>query len=133
MARALLDTHILLWWRSRPARLSRRQRDDLLRWEKASDQIAISDISLWEIANLAEKGRIEIPMPADLWLGRLENDPMIRILPITARVAAESVRLTPSFHKDPADRLIVATALCYGLRLMTADDQIRKWGGVPTL
>jgi PIN domain nuclease of toxin-antitoxin system len=133
VARALLDTHILLWWRSQPARLTRRQRGELLRWEKASEQVAISDITLWEIANLAEKGRIEIPTPFDLWLVRLENDPMITILPITARVAAESVRLTRSFHKDPADRLIVATALCYGLRLMTADHRIRNWGGVPVV
>lgn len=131
MARALLDTHILLWWRSSPARLSRRQRADLLRWEKASDQVAISGITLWEIANLAEKRRIEMPSPADVWLGRLENDPMIVILPITARVATESARLTYGFHKDPVDRLIVATALCHGLRLMTADGRIRKWGHVP--
>jgi PIN domain nuclease of toxin-antitoxin system len=130
---ALLDTHILLWWRSRPVKLSRRQRDELLRCERASDTIAISGISLWEIANLAQKGRIEIPTPVDLWLARLEDDPMITILPITARVAAESARLTGSFHKDPADRLIVATALCHGLRLMTADARIRKWGGVPVL
>jgi PIN domain nuclease of toxin-antitoxin system len=55
------------------------------------------------------------------------------VLPITAAVAAESARLGRDFPKDPADRIIVATARCHGLRLVTADEHIRRWGKVPVV
>jgi PIN domain nuclease of toxin-antitoxin system len=58
---------------------------------------------------------------------------MIRVLPMTSRIAVESVRLGPDFPKDPADQIIVATARCHGLSLITADEDIRRWGKLPVI
>ncbi len=78
-----------------------------------------------------ERGRLEIPAPLELWLEEVETHPLIKILPLTARIVAESIRLGRDFHNDPADQMIVATARCHGLRLVTADERIRRWGKVP--
>jgi len=66
-----------------------------------------------------------------MWLEEIESE--LVVLPITARIAAESVRLGDDFPKDPAGQLIAATARCHGLTLMTADERIRRWGRVPLL
>lgn len=79
---------------------------------------------------MVERGRLDIDRPLDLWLAEVESHPLISVLHITARIAAESVRLGEDFHNDPADQIIVATARCFGLRLITADERIRSWGRV---
>jgi len=68
-----------------------------------------------------------------LWLNEVASHPLLKILPITAEIAAESVRLGDDFHRDPADQIIVATARCHDLTLVTADDRIRGWGKVRVL
>lgn len=133
MPAILLDTHILVWWRLDSERLSRSQVRRLQDLETRQEPIAISAITLWEIAKLAARGRIEMAEPLDVWLEEIERHALIEILPLTARVAAESTRLGPDFHNDPADQMIVATARLHGLPLMTADVRIRKWGKVPLL
>jgi PIN domain nuclease of toxin-antitoxin system len=133
MARILLDTHILIWWRLNSRRLDRNRARRLQELENKQQPVSISAISLWEIAVLASHDRIEIDDPLDGWLEETEAHPLIEVLPLSARVAAESVRLGPDFHNDPADRIIAATARVHGLYLMTADDRIRKWGQVPVL
>ncbi len=129
----LLDTHVLIWWRLDSQRLDRSQARRLQDLENRQKPIAISAITLWEIAMLEARGRIEIAEPTDIWLEELEGHPLVEVLPLTARIAAESVRLGPDFHNDPADQIIVATARVHGLPLMTADKRIRKWGKVPIL
>ncbi|MEK7405879.1 MAG: type II toxin-antitoxin system VapC family toxin [Acidobacteriota bacterium] len=99
------------------------------RWPRRA--VALSAISLWELAKMFERGRLEIPAPLELWLEEVETHPLIKILPLTARIVAESIRLGRDFHNDPADQMIVATARCHGLRLVTADERIRRWGKVP--
>jgi PIN domain nuclease of toxin-antitoxin system len=101
--------------------------------EAGSVAAAISGITLWEAAVLVEKGRLQIAGSLDLWLDEIQRHPLLTVLPITAAVAIESVRLGRDFPKDPADRLIVATARCHGLRLLTADENIRRWGKVPVI
>jgi PIN domain nuclease of toxin-antitoxin system len=133
MPTVLLDTHILIWWRLDSRRLSRNQIRLLQDLEKRGQPVAISAITLWEMAMLAARGRIGIGEPLGVWLEEIENHPLITVLPLTARIAAESVRLGPDFHNDPADQLIVATARLHGLHLMTADERIRVWGKVPTV
>jgi PIN domain nuclease of toxin-antitoxin system len=133
MLSVLLDTHILLWWRSDAGGLTPTQRRTLQELERKGSPVAISAITLWELANLVACGRRRITVPLDAWLEELENHPLIAVLPLTARVVADSVQLGADFHKDPADRIIVATARCHGLRLMTADQRIRRWGRVPLI
>lgn len=123
----LLDTHAWVWWLQGDARLGRhlvQKLDDL----PADDRPAISDISLWEVATLASLGRLEFPGTLEAWLAIAANPKTVRILPVTARIAAEVARLPDSFHRDPADRLIVATSRVHGLRVLTRDEAIAKSG-----
>jgi PIN domain nuclease of toxin-antitoxin system len=131
MLSVLLDTHILLWWRTGTGRLTPAQTRTLEDHERKGWPLAISAITLWELANLVAAGRRQISLPLDSWLEEIENHPLITVLPLTARIVAESVQLGADFHKDPADRIIVATARCHGMRLVTADERIRRWGRVP--
>ncbi len=133
MATVLLDTHILIWWRLDSKRLSRNQVRRLQHLENRQEPLAISAITLWEIAKLSKRGRIEMVEPLDVWLAEIEAHPLIEVLPLTARIAAESVNLGPDFHDDPADQVIVATARLHGMPLMTADERIRSWGRIPVL
>jgi PIN domain nuclease of toxin-antitoxin system len=80
---------------------------------------------------MGRRGVLLEKAPWEVWLEQLENHPLLAVLPLTARIAAESVRLGEDFPKDPADQIIVATARCHSLRLVTADQRIRRWGKVP--
>jgi PIN domain nuclease of toxin-antitoxin system len=95
-----------------------------------ADSLAIADISIWELAKLVELGRLELYIPLGDFL-RQALSPEIVVLPITPAIAVKVATLEASgFHKDPADQLIVATALAHGLRLVSNDTRIRQWGGV---
>ncbi|MBY0506851.1 MAG: type II toxin-antitoxin system VapC family toxin [Bryobacteraceae bacterium] len=132
MKRAVLDTHILLWWRQgETKRLSGRQRRLLEHLEKEGEFV-VSVISLWEVAKLAAGKRIALALPMDVWMDGLTQIPGLRVEPLSHRIIAASVALE-NFHRDPADQLIVATALCLGLPLITSDERIRKWEGIITL
>ena len=131
MPSLLVDTHILIWWQLDSRRLAREHAALLEEQERLGRPLGISAISLWEIAMMVARGRLEVSKPLDLWLEEMEASPLLVILPLTARVATESVRLGDDFQRDPADRIIVATARCHGLRLLTADERIRRWGKVP--
>ena len=126
----LLDTHILVWWRTEFHRLSKPQAQVLEKLEEQGQPVGVSAISLWELALLMHRGRITVDMPLGMWLDRLETHPLITIFPLTTKIAAESVRLGDDFPRDPADQIIVATARCHSLTLITADERIRKWGHV---
>jgi PIN domain nuclease of toxin-antitoxin system len=92
--------------------------------------MALSAITLWEVAMLLERGRISIAKSLAEFLSDIESHPLLTVLPLTASIAVESAALGSDFHRDPADRIIVATARCHGLTLITADERIRKWGKV---
>jgi PIN domain nuclease of toxin-antitoxin system len=126
----LVDTHIALWWWLDDAALPARDAEILEESALRSQVVGLSAISLWEIAILVEKGRIRLTGSVDALLEDIERHPAVDVLPLTARVALESTRLGPSFPRDPADRIIAATARCHGLRLMTADERIRDSGVV---
>ena len=126
----LLDTHILVWWLLGVKRLSAAQSRALDDLESNRQSVALSAMSLRELAKLIQDGRFEVDATLEDWLDGIESHPLITILPITAKVAAESVKLGDDFPCDPADQIIVATARCHGLTLITADDRIRKWGKV---
>jgi PIN domain nuclease of toxin-antitoxin system len=124
---ALLDTHILLWWFERPKRLTTKQRGTLERANDAS-ALGVSDVTLWEIALLLERGRIRLALPLDEWLARATAGPMVERYGISPAVAREVVDLATTRDWDPADRIIVATARVLGVPLVTSDTRIVESG-----
>lgn len=129
---ALLDTHVLVWWVNGDRQLSRAQSRELAGAD-ASDPLLLSDISLWEIATLHELGRIELRLPIREWLERAAAPPLVRRIGISPAIAAEVASLPPEFHRDPADRIIVATARVLGADVLTSDGRIADSGVVPTV
>ena len=121
---ALLDTHILVWAREDPARLTKRQRDVLHRIQAKEGRVAISAITLWEIGMMMAKKAIKTKASLPSLLSEVESSPWVQVLPVNAAVAAESIAIRPSLKTDPADWLIVATARVFRLPLLTSDKRI---------
>jgi PIN domain nuclease of toxin-antitoxin system len=121
---ALLDTHILVWARQDPDRLNTRQRKLLEDVQAREARLAISAITLWEIAMLYSKGRLKTKASLPSLLNEIETSPWIRVLPVNAAVAAESAAIGPGLKTDPADHMIVATSRVFRLPLLTADERI---------
>ncbi len=126
----LLDTHVVVWWLTDDRKLSKAHAKLLERSERSGSAVGVSALSLWEIAKLAERGRLELTQSVDDCLDQLETSAFVTILPLTARVAVESTRLGARFHADPVDQLIAATARCHGLTLLTVDERIIESGVV---
>ncbi len=126
----LLDTHIVIWWLTDDRKLAKGHAKLLERSERSGSTVGVSVISLWEIAKLVERGRIELTQSVDDCLEQLETSAFVTVLPLSARVAIESTRLGTRFHADPIDQLIAATARCHGLALLTVDERIIESGVV---
>jgi PIN domain nuclease of toxin-antitoxin system len=124
----LLDTHAWLWLTSDPDRLGEAARK-AIRNERSR---SIAAISCWEVAMLAARGRIELDRDPVSWMEDSLRAEDIELLPLTPAVAVASAQLEP-FHGDPADRLIVATALAHGAPLVTKDENIKASGIVKTV
>ncbi len=127
----LLDTHVVLWLTSDPARLSAKAKRTIEETRKNGDGLAICDITLLELATLASKGRINLTISLESLLRELEQ--RFTVLPISSGACARSIELPATYPKDPADRIIGATALVEGLTLLTADRGIRRSKAVPTI
>ena len=130
--KALLDTHILLWWHGDRGRLSREQQD-VIAAAGVDSPLEISDISLWEVAMLYNLGRIRLTIPLREWLDKAVAAPLVRRHGISPAVAAELASLPDSFHRDPADRILVATTRVLGATLLTRDKRIIEAELVDTL
>jgi PIN domain nuclease of toxin-antitoxin system len=130
--RALLDTHVLLWWFASDNRLPAAYQR-VIRKAGPESPLWVSDISLWEIATLAGLGRIKLPLPVRTWLERATAPPLVQRIGISPAVAAEVAALPATFHRDPADRIIVASARVLGATLLTHDQRIVAAGLVPIL
>ena len=126
----ICDTHILLFWAHEPERLSPTARQALEKGQSRGE-LAIADITLWELALLHERGRLLLPadVDADFYLKQLLAALRLQVLPITPKIALLS-RSDLFLHGDPADRLIGATALQLGARLITADSKLRALPGL---
>lgn len=125
MTTYILDTHILLWWLEDGGRLSVKCKR-IISSATADHPLIVCDISLWEIATLFELERISLAIPLQEWLQRATAPPLVRVYPITPAVAAEVASLPADFHRDPADRIIVATTRLIGATLLTGDERIWK-------
>lgn len=128
----LLDTHVLIWWLESGRKLSRKQRE-VIRAATLERPLYVADISLWEIATLAQLGRIRLRLPLRDWLEAATAPPLVRRVGISPAIAAELATLPPGFHRDPADRILVSTARVLGATLLTQDKRITDAGIVPTL
>lgn len=122
----LLDTHALIWLDQDDPALgpAARQRADT---SLKDNCLAVSAISFWETAMLAAKGRIVMSLPLPTWRRDLLSLGLIEI-PVDGEIGITAVHLE-NLHSDPADRMIIATALLWGAILMTADQRILDWSG----
>jgi len=130
--KAVLDTHILLYWFGNAESLSAEQRH-VLQTASAGNPLLVSDISLWEIATLYSLKRITLDRPLRVWLERATAAPLVIRVGISPAIAAEVARIPESFHRDPADRILVATARVLGAVLLTSDPRIRDAALVGTV
>jgi PIN domain nuclease of toxin-antitoxin system len=124
----LLDTHIALWLDSGNDRLRSSTRaliDDC--WQNGGT-ILLSAVTAWEIALLVDTGRIELDLPVDAWVQRFLDRPGIEAVPLAHRAAARSYQLHHLEHRDPADRLLIATAIELRCPLVTYDERITQFG-----
>ena len=128
----LLDTHVLIWWLTDSARLSPAQREAIASASAASP-LLVSGISLWEVATLHSLGRVRLSVPLRDWLEAAVAPPLVRLHGISPAIAAELAALPDSFHRDPADRILVATARVLGATLLTQDRRIVEAGLVNVL
>lgn len=125
----LLDTHAWLWWVADPSKLSRKAYAEI----KRADRIGISAISCLEVATAAAKGRISIDRGVLDWLEQALAQPAVELLPLTPAISVKATQLGAAFHGDPADRIIVATALLEAAVLVTKDARILNYAAVPTI
>jgi len=125
----ILDTHVLLWSLLQPEELSETIKQ-LIGLAQENNQLFICSISLLEIAMLKLKKRINIYEPIKDFLESIHNLDGLSVKDISPEIAAESVSLMDDFHGDPADKIIVATARCYGATLLTRDQKILNWANL---
>lgn len=126
----LADTHIVVWLALEPDRLSTKARS-AVRDARRGEGLAISDISLLELATLVVKERVQLKTSLESFLREVEA--RFVVLPITGRACILALGLPPSYPKDPADRIIAGTALAEGLALITADRAVRESKAVHTI
>jgi PIN domain nuclease of toxin-antitoxin system len=119
MTTVLLDTHVIHWWSAEPRRLSQ----TASRAIEQADELAVAAISWYELAWLAEHERIQATIPVRSWLQQLGEH--VRTVGSNPAVAATAASLPSGFPGDPADRLIYATAVEHGWRLVTKDQRLR--------
>lgn len=128
----LLDTHAWVWWVTEDRRLSKPARLAIDKGQR-TESLALSLISIWEVAKKVEKGQFVLDRPLDDWLDQATARPGLQLAELTRPVLAESCRLPPPFHGDPADQIIVATARDRDAVIVTKDQQIRGYAHVRSI
>jgi len=128
----VLDTHALVWWVAGDAALSKKAKA-AIDHEQDGGQIIVSAISAWEIAMLVERERLALSMEVQSWLATVAQIESVSFVPVDVEIACRSVQLPGAFHRDPADRIIVATARKLAAPLVTVDDKIRAYAHVKSI
>ena len=123
----VLDTHALLWWANGERAQLSAAATSAINAEMDGGQILISSMSAWELAMLVERGRVALSMDIASWLDTLSRIDAVQMVPVDSEIAVKSVQLPGDFHKDPADRIIVATARKFAAPLVSADEKIRAY------
>jgi PIN domain nuclease of toxin-antitoxin system len=127
----LLDTHVAIWLSYDYGRISSKAQTAIKEARKEKSGMAVSAMTLIEIAMLSSYGRVRLTPDLETFL--LEIEQRFVVLPITANIARQAFELPPAYPKDPVDRVIGATALIEDLSLLTADTEIRRTRAIPTL
>ena len=127
----LVDTHVVVWLAFDQKQISNKARAAIDKARDLGDGLAISDITLLEVGTLAIRGRVHLRISLESFLQEIEA--RFVVFPITGRACARAMSFPTTYPKDPADRLIGATALVEGLSLITADREIRRSKLVPTI
>jgi len=127
----ILDTHIWVWWVDGSSQLTAQYQNRIE--EHKANGLGISVISCWEVAKLVENGRIKLQCSVEEWIEQALAYSGVQLLQLTPRIVVESTQLPGSFHRDPADQIIVATARIWSCPLLTADDRILKYPHVKLL
>ncbi len=126
----LLDTHVWIWTQEQPEAIGKKARAIL---ETTSEELCMSAVSSLEIARLVSGGLLELKGSLDRWVRSAVDSMEARSIDVDHRVAIEAYKLPGRFHKDPADRMLVATARINDLTLVTADERILAYGEVRSL
>src|SRR5258707_636594 len=126
----LLDTHVWVWASEAPRQLGRKTRQLL---EDVSCTRAVCAVSTLELARLVWAGDLILQIPLGEWVEKSLADLRADSLPVTHQLAIEAYRLPEPFHRDPADRQIVACARLHELTVATADERILNWKHVATI
>ncbi len=113
----VLDTHIWLWWVNDEHQALSEYRRELLGY---ADVVAVSAMSCFEVSWLERHGRIELPLPREVWFEKALQGSGITLIPVTLPIASLAVDI-PEHHKDPQDRMIIATSIVYDALLMSDD------------
>ncbi len=128
----VLDTHAWIWFTSDPQILSKTAKKAVDAAVKEKN-VLISSISSWEVALLVKKGRLKLSMDVQDWIAISENLPFIEFIPVSNSIAVKSVNLPQPLHPDPADRIIIATALSTGASVITKDKKLTDYKHVKTI
>ena len=128
----VLDTHTWIWFISNPEYLSSRA-EKAVNAAVKDKSILISSISAWEIALLVQKKRLKLTLEVTDWIAKSESLPFIQFVPVTNSIAVKSVNLPIPLHPDPADRIIIATALSVGAPLVTKDKKLLGYSPIKTI
>jgi PIN domain nuclease of toxin-antitoxin system len=127
----LLDTHVVVWLAFDLSRLSRQATAAIDKARQHGDGLAICEITLLELTALESKGRIHLDISLETFLREVEV--RFVVLPITGRAGVLALGLPAAYPKNPADRIIGATALAEGLPLLTADREVQRSKALPTI
>src|SRR5262245_18180931 len=125
----LMDTHVWLWYLDGATHELPETITALLRSANRSHDLLVSDIAVWEIATKVAKGKLRLAVDVALWVRRAERAPGIAFLPIDREVLLLSTTLPGVLHGDPADRILIASALLHACTLVTADRAIIEYAG----
>lgn len=127
----LLDTHVVVWLAFDQSQLSRNAKATINDARQNGDGLAISDITLLELTTLSRKARIRLDITLESFLHEVEA--RFIVLPISGRACVRALALPATYPKDPADRMIGATAIVEGMSLLTADREIRRSRALRTI
>jgi PIN domain nuclease of toxin-antitoxin system len=128
----VLDTHTWIWFISKPEVLSKRAKKAVSAAVEEKS-VLISSISAWEVALLVKKKRLTLSLDVTDWIAKSEGLPFIQFIEISNSIAVKSVNLPQPLHPDPADRIIIATALSAGVPLVTKDKKLLNYPHVKTI